>query len=120
MNSIAGAMNIRTARPTDEVTARVSALYEPELSDRKVNGFVSGGLTDSLSGRLAFHWRDVDGYTRNLTLDTDEANREERAIRGVLAWTPGDDWDVMLKLENSTFDSIGRSVEIVQDRPALA
>lgn len=118
MNSIAGAMNIRTARPTDEVTARVSALYEPELSDRKVNGFVSGGLTDSLSGRLAFHWRDVDGYTRNLTLDTDEANREERAIRGVLAWTPGDDWDVMLKLENSTFDSIGRSVEIVQDRPA--
>jgi len=120
MNSIAGALNIGTARPTDTLQARVSGLYEPELSDRKVDGFVSGPMGDTLSGRLAFHWRDVDGYTRNLTLGADEANREERAVRGTLAWAPGEDWDVTLKIEHSTFDTVGRSVEIVDDRPAQA
>ena len=120
MNSIAGALNIRTARPTPDLQARVSALYEPELSDRKLDGFFSGPLADTVSGRLAFRWRDVDGYMRNLTLDTDEAQREERAIRGTVAWTPGADWDVALKIESSRFDTVGRSIEIVDDRPAQA
>lgn len=120
MNSIAGALNIGTARPTDTLQARVSGLYEPELSDRKVDGFVSGPLADTLSGRIAFHWRDVDGYTRNLTLGADEAQREERAVRGTLAWAPAVDWDVTLKVEHSTFDTAGRNIEIVDDRPAQA
>ncbi|MEJ2401753.1 MAG: TonB-dependent receptor, partial [Xanthomonadales bacterium] len=120
MNSIAGALNIRSARPTDTLQARVSALYEPELDDRKLDGFISGPFGDTLSGRLAFRWRDVDGYTRNLTLDTDEANREERAVRGTLAWMPGTDWNVTLKIEHSRFDTVGRNIEIVDDRPAQA
>lgn len=120
MNSIAGALNISTAQPTETTQSQVRALYEPDFSDRKLDGFVSGSMTDSLSGRLAVHWRETDGHTRNLTLDRDEANREERAIRGTLAWTPSAAWEVVLKLETSTFDSVGRNVEIVQDRPAQA
>lgn len=120
MNSIAGALSLTTAQPTATTQALVRALYVPEFSEKKLDGFFSGGMTDSLNGRLAIHWRATDDYTRNLTLDRDEANREERAIRGTLAWTPSFEWELILKLETSTFDSIGRNVEIVQDRTAQA
>ncbi len=117
-NSIAGALNISTAKPTDTLTAQGSLLYKPDFNEIKLDAHVSGPLSSSLSGRLAVHWRDTDGYMENLTMDRDEAQREERALRGILTWYPTNLLDVTLKLETSSFDVTGRNLEIVDDRPA--
>ena len=118
-NSIAGALIISTVQPTDTLEVQGRLLYEPDFDETKLDAYVSGPLGDSLSGRLAVHWRDIDGFMENLTLDQDEAQREERAVRGILSWYPTDTLDVTLKMETSSFDVTGRSVEIVQDRTAV-
>lgn len=120
MNSIAGALNIESARPTDTFDAGFRAYYEPDFGDLQLNGFLSGPLTDTLSGRLAFQSRDADQWMRNLTLDRDESQIDELALRGILAWQATPDLELTFKLERSDFDSEGRLLEIVADNPAPA
>ena len=52
-NTVAGAMIINSARPTDEFEGEVRAQYEFEAGSTEYTGMVSGPLTDRLSGRLA-------------------------------------------------------------------
>jgi len=120
MNSIAGALNIKTAQPTDGFDAGFRSYYEPDFGDLQLNGFVSGPLSGSLSGRLAVQWRDADQWMNNLTLDRDETQLEELALRGTLAWEATPELELTLKLERSDFDSVGRVLEIVADNPAPA
>lgn len=117
-NSIAGALNMTSAKPTDELEGYVQLNYEPEFSTREVLFAISGGITDTLNGRLAVRSYDTDGYVDNTFLDDDEPARDDLAIRGTLRWEPTDDLDLTLKLERDTFDTDGRQIEIVQDDPA--
>ncbi|HSX86036.1 MAG TPA: TonB-dependent receptor [Cellvibrio sp.] len=113
-NSTAGAISITTAKPTDEFEAKITALYEPEYDEEDLRFVVSGPLTDTLSARVALLDRTTDGYFENTTLGRDESRDEERVIRGTLAWKPTDNWDITLKLEDGSFDSDGRNIEVVR------
>lgn len=113
-NSTAGAVSITTAKPTDEFEAKITALYEPEHGEEDLRFVVSGPLTDTLSGRVAVLDRSMDGYYENTTLNREESGDEERVFRGTLAWKPTDNWNVTLKLEDGSFDSDGRNIEVVQ------
>ena len=119
-HTIAGALNITTAKPTPYFDAEVNTIYEPQFDNQVVTGFVSGPLSGTVNGRLALYARETDGFMRNLTLDRDEAQRTERAIRGSLDWMPSPDLTVNFKAETSRFDSIGRELEITGDNVALA
>jgi iron complex outermembrane recepter protein len=116
-NSIAGALNMTSAKPTDEFTASIGVAYEPEYHQREFNLMVSGALTDNLRGRVAYRANKEDGYVENTFLDTDEPNRDEQALRLTLAWDVSDDLEVTVKAERNTFDTKGRQVEIVRDDP---
>ena len=54
-NSIAGALNIMTAQPTDFPKAEFRLLYEPDFDESKLDGFISGPLSTTLNGRLSVH-----------------------------------------------------------------
>ncbi|WP_232522430.1 TonB-dependent receptor [Marinimicrobium alkaliphilum] len=112
-NSTAGAISMITAKPTDTFQGRVSALYEPEHGEQDIRLVVSGPFSDTLSGRLAIMDRQMDGYYHNTTLGRDEAQEESRVIRGSLRWRPSPEWDINLKVEDSTFDSTGRNLEVI-------
>jgi len=114
-NSIAGALNITTAKPTQEFEGMVSATYEPDHNEQVYDAMVSGGLTDTLAGRLAYRNRSMDGYVDNLTNNNDEPNRDEETIRGSLLWDATDDLAVNLKAEHSSFNIKGRQVEIFNE-----
>lgn len=113
-NSTAGAISITTAKPTDEFEGKITALYEPEYGEEDLRFVVSGPLTDTLSARVALLDRTTDGYFENTTLGRDESRDEERVIRGTIAWKPTDNWDITLKLEDGSFDSDGRNIEVVR------
>ena len=119
-NSIAGALNISTVMPTDTFDAGITGLYSPDFEQKEVTTYISGPLSDSFSGRLTAHARDMDGYMENLTLDKDEPNRKERLVRGILDWHPNDDLDITLKIEAGRYDTIGEQMEIINDRAAEA
>ena len=50
----------------------------------------------------------------NITLNRDESGDDNRVVRGSLRWQPTDDWDINLKIEDGSFDSDGRNIEVVK------
>ncbi len=119
-NSVGGALNITTARPTTEFEAMVSALYEPEYNEQEVTGVISGPFTDGFRGRLAARYREIDGHLKNATLGTDDPSREETTIRAWLEFDAGDNGTISLKAETGKFDVTGRQIEITTELPAAA
>jgi len=119
-NSVGGALNITTARPSREFDAMVSALYEHEYDEWEVSAHVSGPFTDRFRGRLAGRYREVDGHLFNATLGTKDPGREEKTVRGWLEWDFGDNVTAALKVELGEFDVTGRQIEIDQEAPIPA
>lgn len=119
-SSIAGALNIVTAKPTNEFEGRVSALYETELKETEITSFVSGPLNNTVRGRLAVSHRTLDGYIDNITLNRSEAQRDETNLRGILSWDASDNLEVTFKADFGQFDVIGRNLEVVKELPAAA
>lgn len=117
-NSIAGALNFTTARPTDFFEATVNGLYEPDHGEQEINAVISGPLSDGWGARFAGRYRTMDGYIDNTILNRDEPDREEKSARLTLAWT-GDTVDATLKLEKNEFDVKGRQIEIIRADPAV-
>ena len=119
-NSVAGALNITTARPTDEFEGSVSASYEMEHEETILEGMLSGPITDSFRFRLAARSRELDGYMDNVTLGATEPNREDWTVRATLEWDMTDNLTATLKAEVSEFDVNGRHIEIINEQPAIA
>jgi len=113
-NSTAGAISITTAKPGDELEGKLSALYEPEHGEQDVRLVLSGPISDTVGGRLAILQSSVDGYMENTTLNRDESGDKNRVLRATLQWQPSDLWDIILKVEDGSFDSNGRNIEVVK------
>ncbi|HTF97684.1 MAG TPA: TonB-dependent receptor [Cellvibrio sp.] len=113
-NSTAGAISITTAKPGDELEGKLTALYEPEHGEQDVRLVLSGPITDTLGGRLAILESSIDGFMENTTLERDESGDKNRVVRATLQWKPSDLWDITLKVEDGTFDSEGRNIEVVK------
>lgn len=108
-----------SAKPTDELDGYIQLNYEPEYSTREALFAISGPLTSTLKGRIALRSYNTDGYVDNKFLNSDEPERDDLAVRGLITWEATDDLDFTLKVENDTFDTEGRQIEIVRDDPAL-
>jgi iron complex outermembrane recepter protein len=119
-NSVAGALNVTSARPGEGFEAMVSALYEPRYDERELTGFVSGPLSERLRGRLAASRRESGGYVTNATLGSDEPAREESTARAWLELDLTDRVRAALKAEVGEFDVTGRQIEITDEEPSLA
>ncbi|MBM4355777.1 MAG: TonB-dependent receptor [Deltaproteobacteria bacterium] len=120
-NSIAGALNFTTARPTESLEAEVSVLYEPDHNEQEINGMISGPLGELFGldwgARFAGRYRTMDGYVDNTLLSRDEPDREETSARLTFAFQ-GETVDGSLKLETNSFDVKGRQIEIIRADPA--
>jgi iron complex outermembrane receptor protein len=113
-NSTAGAISITTAKPGDVTEAKITALYEPELGEQDIRMVFSSPLSDTLGIRLAVLDSSIDGYMENTTLGRDESKDKNRLVRATLQWQPSDVWDITLKVEDGSFDSDGRNLEVVK------
>ena len=119
-NSVAGALNITTAGPTDEFEGSIFVANEFEDSETIVEAVLSGPFSDRVRGRVAARSRTLDGYVTNATLGTDEPEREDWTVRGTLEIDVSDNMTATLKAEIGEFDVTGRNIEIVNEQPAAA
>ena len=114
-NTVAGALNITTAQPTEEFEGYVSAGYTTELEAITVTSMVSGPLSDTVRGRLAVRAYDDKGYVENLAADgVDGPQNESVYVRATLAIDLNDDWTATIKAENGYVDIMGRQ-ELISD-----
>ena len=93
-NTVAGAVNIITRKPEFENSASLSIGFGN--LDSQQYSFVGNAVLspDVLAGRIAYSYRERDGFYKEI--DSDEAwdNRDRHNVRGQLLWTPNDDVEV--------------------------
>ena len=99
-NTFAGAVNIVTERPSDELEGKLEASYG-DFNTQDLRGWVSGPVTDWLGFRLGGVYTSSDGsYTNDLTGD-DLDTRRTGVIAGSLEASPTDDLDIRLRVAYS-------------------
>ncbi len=100
-NATAGAVSIKSARPTDDFLASLSAGYEIENEGSFGEAVISGPFTDTLRGRLAVRYTDRGDYLRDTSTGGGAGGYEETAIRGGLEWDLSSDIEAYLKYEHA-------------------
>lgn len=120
-NSIAGAIEIITAKPQAEREGKITYGYETEFGTQELSGFITGALNEELKARVAWRVYDDPGYMINTAKnDSKEAYQKEHALRVTLDWSPSAATDVLFTAERDTFDVQGRFAEVTQDLPSTA
>lgn len=64
-NSPAGVISMTSASPTRDFEGYIRTGYEFEADEKVVEGVISGPISDSLSGRVALRYSEMDGWLRN-------------------------------------------------------
>ena len=107
-NTLGGAVNFVTSKPTEELTGKFSAEvsgYDDIGDGYKVKGHINGGLADNVFGGLSLLYKHDDGYIRNTTLGSDQLDSDVFSVRGSLAWEPTDTIEVLFTADYTHNDS---------------
>ncbi|MGI9292876.1 MAG: TonB-dependent receptor [Pseudomonadales bacterium] len=115
-NTIAGAINIVTAKPGEEFEGHAS-LEVGNFSSHALEAAVSGPLVPSLYGRLSIYNAERDGYLDNEGIGPDGGGLDSEAYRGQLLWKPSDTFDALLKYEHVNHAQLGHAIQIVGAGP---
>lgn len=94
-NTAVGAININTREPTQTPEAMIYASLGNYFA-RRVSGYLSGGLTDHLAGRIALYMNSNEGYEKNLYYHQAINGSKQSGGRGRLVWTSTDKLSVDL------------------------
>ncbi len=116
-NSVAGALNITSAKPQDQFEGYLLADYEFEYGTRSFSGAVTGPITDTLHARLAFKKTDDPGYIFNDFLEKHIGVRDDFGIRASIEWDASDKLLVSAKAERNEFDRDGKTYEVFLQEP---
>ncbi|MFT6265459.1 MAG: outer membrane receptor protein involved in Fe transport [Oleiphilaceae bacterium] len=106
-NTIAGAISITTAKPTDEFEGSVQLAVEPEFGGQRATLTLSGPITDNFGARLVIQDEQSDGWMDNGAINQDEQQKDNQVGRLVLAWQPTENLDVGFKYETGSSDTTG-------------
>lgn len=110
-NVTGGAILLKTARPTQEFSAKAKAAVESgsEGISNKIAAFaVNGGLVeDTLSGKLAVYTRDNDGWYKNLATGDQFGEESVDMVRGALQWDPTDAVSAFVSYETGQMETQG-------------
>ncbi|HVK81306.1 MAG TPA: TonB-dependent receptor, partial [Verrucomicrobiae bacterium] len=99
-NTIAGAVNVITRRPTNETRAAGEVSYGSEEAIR-ANVVGSGALNDALFTSVALSVDQRDGLVENTATGTALDDLNSQGARLALALEPGGAWDFILRLDAS-------------------
>jgi iron complex outermembrane recepter protein len=103
-SSIAGAISLVSAKPTDEFEGMISASHAPKHDDTEINFYASGPLTEDFKARLAVRDRQEDGYLKNRIINEDAPELDEQAARLTLGWDVNDSLETLLKIETASIE----------------
>ncbi|WP_158681544.1 TonB-dependent receptor [Microbulbifer pacificus] len=105
-NVTAGLVSISTLAPSQEFDA-MGELSAGSFGEMIGRGYINGGLSDTVSGRLSISSTQRDHWVENLGTGGDADNQQSYALRGQLLIEPTDDLSVRLiaGAVNRDFDS---------------
>ena len=91
-NAVSGAILVTTTEPSDELEGSVK-FGVGNVGIRRANGIVSGGLSDTVRGRLTASYNTTDGHYDNTFTGEDGVVDflEDTTLKGRLMWDATDD-----------------------------
>ena len=105
LNTTGGTINFITAKPTDEFEASILAEYG-RWDRYKIEGFVSGPLSDNVRGRIAVTRNErTDGWQRNDITGEDLGEFEKTGVRATLDVDFSDNLNALLEVHYTRDDS---------------
>lgn len=118
-NTIGGAINITSAKPTEDFEGSLSGTYTfDNIEEREINGHVSGALSDNMRLRVAGLYRDLaEGHITNQFYLEDSPQLEELGLRATLEWDATDATLVTARIEHGDFDLDGQPFGIIVAGP---
>lgn len=119
-NTIGGAINVTSAKPTSDFEGYVEGQYEAEIGEQIYTGVVSGPLTETLGARIAFRHSETDGWVDNTLNGRKGPDNNENFVRSTLVWDAAENLEVIAKYEYGEFDRDGSNREIYQTTAAGA
>ena len=113
-NTQAGAMNIVSRQPGDELRRRVEAEIA-EFGTWRLRGALSGPLGESFYGNINLQYAETDGFVDNDITGQDFGFSEQLTARVNLRYEPGDElsFTFIADASNRDFFDIGNSVKLV-------
>jgi iron complex outermembrane receptor protein len=109
-NTVGGALNLTTRKPTAQLAGTFQAAYDPELEETTLAGFLSGPLSQTVRGRLAFAGSDQrEGFIDNRFYRDSEPTSEDISVRGTLEWDLSSMTLLRVRAEYQDFDVEGQS-----------
>lgn len=119
-NNSGGAINLTTAKPTEEFEGAVTGSGNFDGNNGwGLEGYISGPITRSLKGRIAFRYDAFDGYINNTALDTNEQSIKDITMRAALVWHPLDNLAVTASYQLVDFNRDGQPRELFGCGPVL-
>jgi iron complex outermembrane recepter protein len=117
-NTIAGAINITSGQPTNQLEGYVEANYETEVNAFGLTAVVSGPLSDRFRARIAANYLNSDGWMRNNAPNGEDGPGQENiALRGIFEWDATDTLTLNFKAEHGEFDIVGREQKLTISTP---
>ncbi len=115
-NAMAGMINIKTQDPTDTFEGKVNATLG-NYGTSTLGAVLSGGLSETVNGRLAAQRHRSDGYMENDFLGRDDiSNINETAVRAKIQWQTTDDLTTEVGLTYLNIDNGYDAFSLTHDR----
>jgi iron complex outermembrane receptor protein len=102
-NATGGLAHYVSKKPTQEFEGYVKGTVG-DYDQYKVEGAISGGLTDTISARFSGSYHENDGYVRNRYTDDMLNNADDQAYRLHVLFTPTEDLSLLLTARHAEQD----------------
>ncbi|MGD9661870.1 MAG: TonB-dependent receptor [Porticoccaceae bacterium] len=115
-NSTGGAINFIAAKPTDEFAYGGDVGYG-RFNRFETNAFVSGGLSDNASARLAIQNVQADEWQKSVTRDAENGEEDYTAARLSLRFEPTENAEINFNVNGWTDKSDPQALQFIAAVP---
>lgn len=113
-NTVAGALNVTSARPTDEFESQIVYNYNYDQEESKIFGYVSGPLSENVRARLALQNLEMEkGWVKNVSTGEDIPTTDEQSGRLIIDWDLSDATMLSFRAEYGQWDNHSLPFEII-------
>jgi len=104
-NASAGVISVVTKKPQYEFGGEVDATIS-NFNGYRLNGYVTGPITENLAGAISATYNKRDGYVEDLGNGPDQNERNRYGIRGDLLFEPTSDISFRLMADYDVIDEV--------------
>ena len=104
-NASAGVISVVTKKPQYEFGGVVDATVS-NYNGYRLNGYVTGPITENLAGAIGATYNKRDGYVEDLGAGPDQNERNRYGIRGDLLFEPNENMSFRLMADYDTIDEV--------------